>query len=122
MAKILIADDASFMRGSLEFIVKSAGHEAIGLAKDGREALELFRKFKPDLVTLDILMREMDGISALKGIMQVDPGAKVIMVTALGHEEKQKEALSLGASGFIRKPFKREEIIAEIERVLSNAE
>ncbi len=121
MAKILIADDASFMRGSLEFVVKSAGHEVIGLAKDGREALDLFRRFKPDLVTLDILMREMDGISALKDIMQVDPGAKVIMISALGHEEKQKEALRLGASGFIRKPFKREEIIAEIERILSNA-
>ena len=118
MAKVVIADDASFMRGSLKFMLESAGHEVVGLAKDGKEALELYRELKPDLVTLDILMRESDGISALKDIMQVDPGAKVIMVTALGHEAKRKEAMDLGASGFIKKPFTREEIIAEVERVV----
>lgn len=119
MAKILVVDDASFMRGSLKYIVESGGHEVVGMAKNGKEALEMCAKFKPDLVTLDILMKEMDGITALKEIIKRDPKAKVVMVTALGHEEKQKEALNLGASGFIRKPFKRDDIIVVIDNVLA---
>ena len=122
MATVLIVDDASFMRGSLKFIVESAGHEVVGMAKDGREALELYKKLKPDLVTLDILMDEMDGISALTAIRDMDPEAKVIMVTALGQEEKQAEARKLGAVGYIRKPFTMEEIGEEIGRVLKIAE
>jgi len=122
MATALIVDDASFMRGSLKFIVESAGHEVVGTAKDGREALELYKKLKPDLVTLDILMDEMDGFTALKAIMVMDPAAKVIMVTALGQEEKQAEARKLGAVGYIRKPFTMKEVSEEIEKVLTNAE
>lgn len=122
MAKILIVDDASFMRGSLKYIVENAGHVVVGMAKDGREAVELYSKLKPDLVTLDILMKEMEGLSALKAIMRDDPEGKVIMVTAIGHEEKQEEALKLGASGYIRKPFKQTKIVDEMKRVLGNAE
>lgn len=122
MATALIVDDASFMRGSLKFIVESAGHEVVGTAKDGREALELYKKLKPDLVTLDVLMDEMDGFTALKAIRDIDPAAKVIMVTALGQEEKQAEARKLGAVGYIRKPFTMKEVSEEIERVLTNAE
>ncbi len=118
MARILIVDDASFMRGSLKFIVESGGHEVVGMAKNGKEALELYTKFKPDMVTLDILMKEMDGVTALKEILKRDPKAKVVMVTALGHEEKQQEAESLGASGFVRKPFQQGEILKEIEKVV----
>ena len=118
MAKILIVDDASFMRGSLKYIAESGGHEVVGMAKSGKEAMEMWIKLKPDLTTLDILMREMDGITTLKEIVKIDPMAKVIMVSALGHDEKQEEALNLGASGFIRKPFKREDIINEIDKVL----
>ena len=118
MVTVLIVDDASFMRGSLKYIVESAEHEVVGTAKDGREALELYKKLKPDLVTLDILMDEMDGFSALKAIKDLDPKAKVIMVTALGQEEKQTEARKLGAVGYIRKPFTMGEISEEIERVL----
>ena len=118
MATIMIVDDASFMRGSLKYIVEGAGHNVVGTAKDGQEALKLYRKLKPDIVTLDILMSGMDGLSALKAIKKEDPGARVIMVTALGQEEKQKEAYKLGASGYIRKPFKQTEIIDEIKWVL----
>jgi len=122
MATILVVDDASFMRGSLKFITENAGHEVVGMAKDGKEALALYRKLKPDVVTLDILMRGTDGLAALEAIMTEHPGAKVIMVTALGQEEKQEQARKLGASGYIRKPFKQTEIVDEIERVLANAE
>ena len=120
MARILIADDASFMRGSLKFIVEDAGHSVIGMAKDGQEALELYRTLKPDIVTMDILMPGMDGMLALKAIKKDDAEAKVIMVSALGQEEKQQEAGELGACGYIRKPFKKEQIADEINRVLSN--
>ena len=118
MATVLVVDDASFMRGSLKYIIETAGHEVVGTAKDGREALELYKKLNPDLVTLDILMDEMDGFSALKAINDLNPKAKVIMVTALGQEEKQTEARELGAVGYIRKPFTTGEISEEIERVL----
>jgi two-component system, chemotaxis family, chemotaxis protein CheY len=119
MARILIVDDASFMRGSLKYIAEHAGHEVVGVAKDGREGLELYRKLRPDLVTMDILMKGTDGLSALASIMKEDPGAKIIMVTALGQEERQEEARRLGASGYIRKPFQQREIMDEMKRVLS---
>jgi len=122
MATILVVDDASFMRGSLKFITENAGHEVVGMAKDGKEALSLYRKLRPDVVTLDILMKGTDGLAALEAIVTEHPGAKVIMVTALGQEEKQVEARRLGACGYIRKPFKQTEIVDEIERVLTDAE
>jgi two-component system chemotaxis response regulator CheY len=118
MANILVVDDASFMRGSLKYIVENGGHKVVGMAKDGEEALKMFRQFKPDIVTLDILMKGMDGITALKKIKELDPKAKVIMVSALGTEEKKEESASLGAQGYIRKPFKQVEIMAELEKVI----
>ena len=120
MAKILIVDDAAFMRGSLKYIVEGAGHSVVGIAKDGQEALKLCGELKPDIVTLDILMEGMDGLTALKAIKKDVPEAKAIMVSALGQEEKQKEAYRLGALGYIRKPFKQTEIVDEIRRVLDS--
>jgi len=117
---ILIVDDSAFMRGSLKYIVESDGHSVVGMAKDGQEALKLYRKLKPDIVTLDILMGGMDGISALEAMKKQNSGARVIMVSALGQEEKQEEAFKLGASGYIRKPFKQTEIVDEIKRVLGS--
>ena len=118
MAKMLIVDDASFMRNSLKYIVENGGHTVIGMAKDGQEALKIYRKSRPDVVTLDVLMPRMDGFSALKAIIKEDPKAKVIMVTAIGNEDKQEEARKLGAAGYIRKPFKQTDIVDEIKRVL----
>ncbi len=118
MAKILIVDDASFMRGSLKYIAENGSHEVVGMAKDGKEALEMYKKLKPELVTMDILMKDTDGITALKDIRKFDPAAKVIMVSALGHVEKQKEAQDNGAVGFIKKPFKQDEVLKEFERVV----
>ena len=121
MAKILVVDDAAFMRGSLKFIIESAGHEVIGTGEDGKEALNLYKKLKPDLVTLDILMKGVDGLTALKDIKDYDHNAKVIMITAVGMEDKQEEARRLGADGYIRKPFKQTEVVAEIERALKGS-
>lgn len=121
MANILVVDNASFMRSSLKYICEQAGHKVVGMAPDGREAIRLYKELKPDLVTMDILMEEMDGIQALEAIRKDDPAARVVMVTALGQEAKQEEAKRLGAAGYIRKPFKADEITKEIERVMGTA-
>jgi len=118
MARILIADNASFMRSCLKYIVENAGHEVVGMAKGGQEAVDLYQQVKPDVVTLDILMEGLDGIGALGAIMQQDPRARVVMVTALGQDQVQEEARKLGASGYIRKPFKPDDIVQELNRVL----
>jgi two-component system chemotaxis response regulator CheY len=120
MATVLIADDASFMRNSLKYIIENAGHTVIGMAKEGQEALDLYRKHRPDIVTLDYLMAGKDGFWALEEITKTDPKAKVIMVTAVGNEDKQEEARKIGAAGYIRKPFKPTEIAKEINKVLDN--
>src|SRR5689334_20302200 len=118
MARILIADNASFMRSCLKYIVENAGHEVVGMAKGGREAVEQYGQLRPDLVTLDILMEGMDGIAALRELRKGHPEARVIMVTALGQDQVQEEARQLGAAGYIRKPFKPKEIVQELQRVL----
>ena len=118
MARILIADNASFMRSCLKYIVENAGHEVVGMAKGGEEAVGLFKSLRPDLATLDILMEGMDGMQALAAIMKEVPSARVLMVTALGQDQIQEEARKLGAAGYIRKPFKPEEIVQELLRVL----
>ncbi len=118
MAKVLIVDNASFMRSSLKYLCETAGHEVVGMAADGKEAVEMYERVKPDVVTMDILMEEMDGITALENIRRKDPAARVIMVTALGHEQKQDEARKLGAVGYIRKPFKSDEVASEIARAM----
>lgn len=121
MATVLIVDNASFMRSSLKYIMEMAGHHVIGMASDGNEAIVQFQKLHPDIVTMDIIMENMNGIDALREIKHISPSAKVIMVTALGHEEKEDEAKKLGAAGYIKKPFKIDEITKEINRVVKEA-
>ena len=118
MAKILIVDDSAFMRGSLKYIVENDGHLVVGMASNGEEAIERYKELKPDIVTLDILMQGMDGIQALKGLMEYDKRASVIMVTSLTQKEVERQVQELGVSGFIKKPFNPQEITDEIRRVL----
>jgi len=118
MANILIVDNASFMRSSLKVVCEKAGHKVVGMAANGEEAVRLYREFRPDVVTMDILMEEMDGIQALDVIKRFDPNAKVIMISAVGLEAKLEEAKMLGAAGYIKKPFKAAEIVREIEKVM----
>ncbi|AEC52048.1 chemotaxis response regulator [Pyrococcus sp. NA2] len=120
MARILIVDDAAFMRMLLKKILTQAGHEVVGEASNGREAVEKYKQLKPDLVTMDIVMPEMDGITAVKEIMKIDPNAKIIMITAVGQEAKVMEALKSGAKGYIVKPFQAQKVIEEVNRVLSS--
>ncbi len=118
MANILTVDDSAFMRATLKQIVEISGHKVVGFAVDGSEALRLYKTLRPHIVTMDIVMAGMDGLEALRAIMEEDPNAKVIMVTALGQEQIQEQALKLGATGYIRKPFKTDEIAGEINKVL----
>lgn len=121
MATILIADDAAFMRNSLQFLLEGVGHTVIAQAKNGQEAINLYKQHKPDIVLLDILMQGVDGIAALSSIMRDDPKARVIMVSALGTEDKRNQAMTIGALGFVSKPFVQDDITNEVKRVLAVA-
>src|SRR3954454_7084260 len=105
MARILVVDDAAFMRKMVTDALTKGGHEVIGEAGNGTEAVEQYQSLKPDLTTLDITMPQQDGLSALQDIMALDPSAKVIMCSALGQESKVLESIKLGAKDFVVKPF-----------------
>jgi two-component system chemotaxis response regulator CheY len=122
MARVLVADDASFMRQMIREIVEAEGHEVVGEASDGDEVVEEFKRLHPDVVTMDIVMPRRSGIDAVKGIMQIDPGACVVMCSALGQETLVQEAMEAGARDFIVKPFKPDVVIATIEKVLEKSE
>jgi two-component system chemotaxis response regulator CheY len=116
MARVLIVDDAAFMRGTLKIMLERNGYEIVGEANNGEEAIEKFKELKPDIVTLDITMPRMDGISALKNIVQINRNAKIIMVSAMGQESLVKEAVINGAKGFVVKPFKEDTVIKALEK------
>ena len=118
MARILIVDDAMFMRQSLNMIITGLGHEVVAMAENGFEAVKLYDKHKPDLVTLDITMPQMDGIEALKQIREKDPQAKVLMVSAMGQESTVIKAIQTGAMGFVVKPFQKEVIEASLKKFM----
>ncbi len=118
MARILVADDASFMRQMIREIIESEGHEVIAEASDGVEAVEAYKEHQPDLVMMDIVMPRRSGIDAVRGLMQMDPNACVVMCSALGQESLVTEALQAGAKDFIVKPFKPELVASTIRKVL----
>lgn len=117
MTKILIVDDARFMRVTMKAMLEKNGFKVIGEAENGAVAIEQFSKLQPDIVTLDITMPEMDGITALKEIMKINPKAKVVMVSALGQQNYVMEALKLGAKGFVVKPYKEDYIVDTIKKL-----
>lgn len=118
MAKIMIVDDAAFMRITIKNMLQKSEHEVIGEAENGKVAVEKYRELKPDIVTMDITMPEMDGLVALKEIRKEDPGAKVIMVSAMGQEAMVRDAILSGAKGFIVKPFKEDGILSAISKLV----
>lgn len=115
--RVLIVDDALFMRNMLKDICVRAGFEVVAEGDNGEAALELFRQHRPDLVTMDIVMPKRSGIEALQDIMVEDPQARVVMVSALGQDALVLEAVEAGARDFIVKPFKEEKVIDVIRRV-----
>jgi two-component system, chemotaxis family, chemotaxis protein CheY len=118
MAKILIVDDAKFMRMTLSNILKKANHEIVGEGENGKEAVELYRMLRPDVVTLDITMPVMNGLEAVKAIKQEDPNAKIIICSAMGQQKMVVEAIEAGALDFIVKPFDEPRVIDAVNRVL----
>lgn len=117
--KILIVDDAAFMRMMIKDILSKNGYEVVGEANDGNQAIEKYKELKPDLVTMDITMPEMDGITALKEIKKIDGSAKVIMCSAMGQQAMVIDAIQAGAKDFIVKPFQADRVIEAIKKTLS---
>ena len=117
--RVLIVDDAAFMRMMIKNILSEAGYEVIGEAENGKQAIEKFAEYNPDLVTMDITMPEMDGISAVREILKQDGNAKVIMCSAMGQQAMVIEAIQAGAKDFIVKPFKNERVLEAVNKVLS---
>lgn len=119
--KVLVVDDALFMRNLIKGILVKAGFEVCGEGANALEGVELYKKLKPDLVTLDIVMpkmEELDGISAVKHIMAFDAKANIIVVSALAERRLVEEALSYGAKDFVVKPFTSEKLTDVVNRVL----
>ncbi|GIP43748.1 chemotaxis protein CheY [Paenibacillus sp. J45TS6] len=116
--RILIVDDAAFMRMMIRDILSKNGFEVVGEAQDGAQAIEKFKELRPDLITMDITMPEMDGIAALKEIKKVDPNAKVIMCSAMGQQAMVIDAIQAGAKDFIVKPFQSDRVIEAINKTL----
>ena len=120
MAKrILIADDLSFIRMLQREVLSEGGYQVVGEAANGREAVEKYRELAPDAVILDITMPGMNGLAALQEILAMDPGARVLICSAVGQQSVMLEAIQAGARDFIVKPFKPERLAAAIGRALA---
>ena len=120
-ARVLIVDDALFMRNMLRNIFLESGFEVVGEAQNGNEAVEKYGDLGPDLVTMDIVMPEKNGIEALKEILASDPEARVVICSALGQDTLIMEALEAGAKDFIVKPFKPPKVIEVAQKVLASS-
>lgn len=118
MAKVLIVDDAAFMRMMVKDILQKNGFEVVGEACNGIEAVDLYKKENPDVVTIDITMPDMDGIEAVKAIKEFDPSAKVVMCSAMGQQSMVMDAIKAGAKDFIVKPFQADRVLEAINKVL----
>ncbi|HCW03889.1 MAG TPA: two-component system response regulator [Clostridium sp.] len=118
MAKVLIVDDAAFMRMMIKDILEKNGFEVIGEANNGIKAVEMYKKEKPDVVTMDITMPDMDGIEAVRQIKAYDASAKVIMCSAMGQQTMVMDAIRAGAKDFIVKPFQAERVLEAIKKVV----
>jgi len=117
-ARILLADDLSFMRMVQKEILEDKGYTIVGEASDGLEAIEMYKKLSPDLIILDITMPHMNGLEAMHKIFEIDKKAKIVMCSALGQQQLIVEAIKSGVKDFIVKPFKPERIINSIEKAL----
>ena len=116
--KILVVDDAAFMRMMIKDILTKNGYNVAGEAENGAKALEKYNEVKPDLVLMDITMPEVDGIQALKNIKAADPNAKVIMCSAMGQQAMVIESIQAGAKDFIVKPFQPDRVLEAVKKVV----
>jgi two-component system chemotaxis response regulator CheY len=119
MKKIMVVDDAGFIRLMLSDMLISVGFDVVAAATNGIEAVQLYKRYQPDLVTMDITMPDMDGLEALGEIMKINPKAKVIMCSAMGQQRMVIDAIRVGAKDFIVKPFQKDRVVEAINRVLA---
>ncbi|MFL0246801.1 response regulator [Candidatus Clostridium stratigraminis] len=117
-SRVLIVDDAAFMRMMIKDILEKNGFQIVGEANNGIKAVELYKKEKPDIVTMDITMPDMDGIEAVKEIKAFDPAAKVVMCSAMGQQTMVMDAIRAGARDFIVKPFQPDRVLEAIRKVV----
>ena len=117
MRKALVVDDSSFMRLSMKTILERNGYEVVGEAENGQIGVFRYKELKPDFVTMDVTMPEMDGLEALQEIKKTDPDAVVVMVTAMGQEAMVREAIMSGAKGFVVKPIVEEVLINAVKKL-----
>lgn len=118
MSNIVVVDDSKFMRLSLKHILTNGGFNVVGEAEDGLVAIEMYKKFKPDLMTLDITMPNLDGIEALMAIKMINPQAKVVICSSMGQKAFIEDAIKYGAIDFIVKPFHAKSVLEIINRAL----
>lgn len=119
MVRVMVVDDTAFMRMMMKTILEDLGFEVIAEARNGKEAVDEYTRVKPDLVTMDITMPEMDGVEALRKIKAIDPLAKVIMCSAMGQRDMVLDAITSGAKDFVVKPFQRDRIQEAVSKVLN---
>lgn len=120
MAKrVLIVDDAAFMRMMIKDILHKNGYEVVGEAENGKKAVALYQELRPDVVTMDITMPEMDGIEAVRAIKKIDPDSRIIMCSAMGQQLMVMEAIEAGARDFVVKPFQQERVLQALEKALA---
>ncbi|ABR48861.1 response regulator receiver protein [Alkaliphilus metalliredigens QYMF] len=116
--RVLIVDDAAFMRMMVKDVLTKNGYEVVGEAENGLKAVEKFKELDPTLTIMDITMPEMDGIQAVKEIKKIDPNAKVIMCSAMGQQSMVIEAIQAGAKDFIVKPFQADRVIQAVKKAI----
>ena len=116
--RVLVCDDAIFMRTMISDILSGAGYEVVGEAETGLQAIERYKELKPDLVTMDIVMPDMGGIDAVREIVKGDPNAKILMCSAMGQQALVVEAIQAGAKDFVVKPFQPSRVLEAVQRVL----
>jgi len=117
MKKMLLVDDAMFMRVVLKNILVKEGYDIVAEASNGLEAIEMYKKHQPDIVTMDVTMPEMDGIVATKEILKLDPEARICMVSAMGQQQIIMESIKSGARDFIVKPFEATDVLSKIKNL-----
>ena len=116
--RVLVVDDAAFMRMMVKDILTKNGYEVVGEAENGMKEMEEYEELKPDRVTMDITQQEMDGISAVKEIKKVDPNAKIVMCSAMGQQAMVIEAIQAGARDFIVKPFQADRVLEAVRKAV----
>lgn len=117
--KVLIVDDSQFLRNRLKEILEKNGFEVVGIAQNGLEALSQYEKLKPDLVTLDIIMPQINGLETLKKLRAVDPAAAIVIITSFSSQDSVKDCMQAGAKGYILKPFDEKKVVEAFQKASS---